>query len=516
MAIPTLQTTDHRGIPVLWSDIRSTFTGTLAFAVGRRDELARTAGVTHLVEHLVMSRVGRVSVTHNASTEEDRVTFYAEGAEAAVADFLGRVAAAIRDLDAIDDAVVAEQRRIIAAELGEGDETTGAGPLLDRFGASTLGLLDLGMPAHRSLSREQALEWAATWLHAGNAVLTFTGPVPDGLGVDLPAARPLPERAAIAPLGHRRHGWLGGGAAPLALSFALDASERGAVYVAGAAIQRTLLDQLRTERHLVYSVDAFVARTDATTRWAVVALDPRREDILATAVAAVEILRTLAAEGPSDELMAAILEEDENITAHSGAQIAHLDDAAMNLLRHGVEPAAIDAVDMAAVPLDRVREAIAGAVETLLVSLGEIDDEITPEQLSERLGLPWAREPEGHYESMSTAARVKAFMPDSVEMLSPRWFSGMRGAQLIFDPERILMLAPELGIVELRWDAIALAGVCVDCGHWDLTGENGAGFVIEPGRWRGGAKAVDALRERVPAGAVYEVRDLQPGGAPAS
>ncbi len=77
---------------------------------------------------------------------------------------------------------------------------------------------------------------------------------------------------------------------------------------------------------------------------------------------------------------------------------------------------------------------------------------------------------------------------------------------VVIDPDRILLIAGDAGLVELDWASLALAGVCKHCGHWDLTDVHGAGFVVEPKSWRGGQKIVRRLRERVPEGVVYEVR----------
>ena len=91
MPLPLVSVTDISGIPAYTADIRSAFTGTLTFGVGQRDATARTSGLAHLIEHLVMKRVGKVIVAHNATTADETVSFYAQGNPAAVCDFLTRV-----------------------------------------------------------------------------------------------------------------------------------------------------------------------------------------------------------------------------------------------------------------------------------------------------------------------------------------------------------------------------------------------------------------------------------------
>jgi len=510
MTPPKLQTTTHQGIPLVWSDIRTTYTGTLAFAVGMRDEAPRNAGISHLVEHLVMSQVGKVSIMHNAHTEDDRISFWAQGPEALVADFLQRVAESIRHLDRVTEDVVAEQRAVISAELGEGDELTGSGPLLERFGAHTLGMLDLGAPAHRSHTREAALAHARTWLHSGNAVLSFTAEPPPTLDVTLPTATPMPARAVIEPLAYRRHGWIAGGMLPVVLSMTLDTSDSEARFVSQGVLFRAMLDELRTRLHLIYSVDGFAARTGTDSAYIALVLDPKQPDIVPTAQAALAILRSLASDGPSADLLAEVATESRHQSANSEVQASYLLDAAHNWVRYGSTPVGLDIENPESVTPEAVRKVLADALQTLLVSLGDVDTDLDVDGMSEALGLPAAKEPEGHYAAMSGPAMFKAMMHPDVKVFDPKWFKGLKGSQLILDPTRLMFIVPDQGLLEIDWSHLALAGVCKDCGHWDLTDHDGRGLIIEPANWRGGDSIARALHEKVPAGARYQVNHPGP------
>lgn len=83
------------GVRALWADLPVDPTMTLWFGVGHKDMSARTAGITHLVEHLVMRRLGHVAVPHNAESGMVTTQFYATGTPSRLVDFIGRVCEAI-------------------------------------------------------------------------------------------------------------------------------------------------------------------------------------------------------------------------------------------------------------------------------------------------------------------------------------------------------------------------------------------------------------------------------------
>jgi hypothetical protein len=505
VAAQIINRTEHNGIPLMWSDIRTTYSGALIFGVGVQDELARTSGVSHLLEHLVMSQVGEVTINHNASTDADTLSFYAQGPPALVADFLNRVAASIRAIESVDDAAVAAEASHIAAELGEGNERTGTGPFLERFGAATLGLLDLGFPAHRSLTRDDAVAWARTWLHAGNAVIALSGPVPEALNIALSPAEATPIRAIPAALPYRRHGWLGGGLPPLALTIEISHPDRHVKYVASTVIRKALLEGLRTERHLVYSVDGAAFPIGQDTVSMTLVFDPRPADIFASAEAALQVLRGLAVDGPSQRLMDRIGEEERNLEEDSDTLYAHLVGGAAHWLRTTIEPLGIDHSPVAAVDPVAVKDTIAAALDSILISLGDFETDLTPDQVTEKLGLPRAKDPQGHYESMSTTQMFKALMKSDADTFEPKMFSKLRGQQIMVDPDRVAWASSDYGVVECRWDEIVLAGNCRSCGFWDLTDHTGGGFMVKPTLWRSGEKLASRLEAKLPPSVRYPV-----------
>jgi hypothetical protein len=69
--------TSHRGISSYWLDREGLCTGTLIFGVGMRNEPPTLAGVTHLVEHLLLRMVQPVTVPHGGTVTTDSLQFYA-------------------------------------------------------------------------------------------------------------------------------------------------------------------------------------------------------------------------------------------------------------------------------------------------------------------------------------------------------------------------------------------------------------------------------------------------------
>src|SRR3712207_8922450 len=79
---------DVDGVRTLSADLAVDPTLTLAFGVGDCDLTPSTAGITHLVEHLVLRRVGHVAVPSNGASGLLATSFYAVGSERERVDFV--------------------------------------------------------------------------------------------------------------------------------------------------------------------------------------------------------------------------------------------------------------------------------------------------------------------------------------------------------------------------------------------------------------------------------------------
>lgn len=492
------------GVPAYWADIRIPFTGTLTFGIGLRDATARTAGIAHLIEHLVMKRVGRPVVAHNATTADETISFYAQGAPDQVVDFLDRVMQAIGTLHEITDADVVEQRRIIAAELGADDERPGRGALVNRFGAKSIGLLDIGSPGHRSITRDDALAFSDRWLHAGNATLAFTGEIPPGLTVALPPARPMAPRVPATLLPHRITGWIADGSAPLTITMMLGPADRAELAVATSTIAEALESELRTAQQSIYSVSGFVAPISDGSRFVAYGLDPRPEDAVETGAAAMRVLRELAERGPSAEQLqrereAWSLSEDD-----PAWQAEMLDSIATAVVRGRRRPEDVSVSDVSSVQPSAVREVIARGMESVYVTLGIDLDEDDPE-VNEALGLPFSADATAHLATLDKKALFRHLMRSGVEVFNARMFRGMKGQQVAVDEDRVTLIVPETRLAEVRFDDITLASYSVEGRVWVLFVGAGHGLVLDLDDWRGGDKLHALLNARLPADARFDV-----------
>ncbi|MGC5222468.1 M16 family metallopeptidase [Micromonospora sp. DT81.3] len=505
MPLPSISHLTIDGIPTYVADIRAIYTGTLTFGVGMRDESARTAGTAHLLEHLVMQRVGKVKVAHNATTADETISFYAQGAPHLVADFLSRVATAIATLHQITDADVAEQRRVITAELGEGDEFVGRGPLLNRFGANSLGLLDIGSPAHRSLTREAALAFADSWLHTGNAVLTFTGDVPPGLALHLPAARSLPDRPTPVILPHRRTGWLVDGPMPLAISMLLGPASNAAVGVAGSLLADALHSELRTAQHKIYSVSPFVGAVTANSRFVAYALDPRPEDAVAAGRGAVQVIRTLAEMGPDEAQLLEELDRWSQGDDDPAAQAEVLDAVAVSVVRGRRDPDDLVPIVTEGLTREDIRRVIAAAVPSLFVTFGAGIVSDRDHGVTEALGIPFSEQPEAYTAGLTKTQLVMHLAKPGVALFSPRMFRGMGGWNLAIDHERATLTVPGEPPFEIRFDDVVLAGYSDTDSFWSLVAAGGDGLSLHLDDWRGRAQLHRLLEERLPSEAQFRI-----------
>jgi hypothetical protein len=497
MPLPSTRIVDVAGIPALVAPVEGVFIGTLTFGVGRRDETARSSGVAHLIEHLVMSRVGRIDVSHNARTADEDVSFYAHGDAAAVADFLNQVAAAINTLHEITDEDVAVQRLIITNELGAEDERPGRGALVDRFGNQSIGLLTMGSPAHRSHTRDDALQFADTWLHAGNAVMSFTGEIPANLAVTLPQARPLPER--IEPKLVRGGQWVFNGNIPLTITMVMPTANFGAYQLAARILSDQLHKQLREQQSLIYSVQPATFKLNNESSLVFCALDPRPETALRAGAEALKVIRDLAENGPTEDQLAQMVDQWAHAEDHPALHYEYLDAKAISLARGRISADQINEFpDLAAVTVADVQQVLKAGLPDAFVTLGEDVHAESVEHVNEALGLPPAGDPDAYFAGLSRKELLRVLKKPDIETYSGVKAHGTKGWFLAIDDERISWVAPTGDVSEVRFDQIVLALYSVRNRAWLFFWATGTISFIDRDQWREDPKLHATIKSRIP------------------
>ena len=188
------------GVPVFRPNkpSRGPLRACLVFRVGRSDETLATAGITHAVEHLALSGVGRQSYEWNGMVDATFTRFVVSGAPAEVVAYLGAVCGSLRDFPV--HRLEPELRVLRTEERRHGSSPLSA-DLFQRYGAQGFGLIDMPELGLRRLSPEEVAGWAARHFNRSNGALWLSGPVPRGLRLELPDGEhtPAPSRQVVLP-----------------------------------------------------------------------------------------------------------------------------------------------------------------------------------------------------------------------------------------------------------------------------------------------------------------------------
>ncbi len=195
---------DIDGVPVFHPDEpvdRDHLTAVLMFRVGLGDEPLNAAGITHVIQHLVMSRLrssGIADPHSNASVDLLITQLRYTGRTDEVAGFLRDVCQSIGSLDLSRLGV---EQQVIHAEADRRGYSVLGELATWRYGVAGPGRLqwqDLGVS---QLAAGPVASWAAESLTTGNAALFLSGPPPPGLELTLPPGprRDLPTWPQVRP-----------------------------------------------------------------------------------------------------------------------------------------------------------------------------------------------------------------------------------------------------------------------------------------------------------------------------
>ena len=453
---------------------------TLTFAVGSRDETLRTIGVAHVLEHLVMHAVRGLPIEMNAEVDLMTTTFVASGSAARVGEFLSGLCRALAEPPVERLAV---EVGVLAAEDGQVAHPVVAQLLNVRYGAKGAGLAWLEGPGYDGLTPEHVTAFARTWFVPSNAVLQVTGPVPDGLRLELPSGT-VPTR--VDPVGRSFDG-------PTVVGYGMPAAGVLLTLPPDDAVRRSTLtiDVLRKRveeecRHVgghSYDIGAeLLAGPGGSSDWVVYA-EAREGSEEAVSRAFVEALTDLAENGPTEAELAYQIarcqerldaDEPELRRAFSNTMGRMFGEPELEPIDRdalaGLQPADIAAVLKAALPA-----AIGYAYKDNLESW---------EQAGFRRGTLCPVISEVPRKDVKPPLTARAFVKEARSMLWVR-------------TDAALVLRDDDGVHEIRWDEIA--GVMpTNDGTTVVLGLNGCGIPVDPDMFRGADTLLTELTDRVP------------------
>lgn len=508
---PQIHQTVVDGVPVLWDEIPGDPTATLIFGVGFRDTAVEAAGISHLVEHLVMDRAGRQSARVNATSSCDSTMFFASGSPQARARFLADVCAAVTWVRTVTDEELDVVRRTILAEVGALGTYAMASPFSARYGLTDLGKVAISHGRLLDWTAAEVREVAATWFHRDNAVLTLTTAPWDGLHLPLPEGRTPPRPAPplerlTSPAAYEHE------AADLVFSGTIGgAHTENTRAVAGRILVTSVTDAVRVRLGNAYDVDL--------GRWAVgdgeiwnVSLDPQAEATPATVSAVLRTLDQLRTSGPGPEDLAHVVAEARDQSRLASWKESDLDSTAVALLRHS-SSALPDVAALGEVTVDEVRAVIEDLlrVPLLLLPAGTAANETMDDLLTAAgygpcplMNDPEGREPKQILSEMlwgPKGSRI-AYLDRPSPLYSGKFFSHARGQEIAVLPDRLVLIGPGQFATMLLGD-IVLYGTDSD-GDVEIVTSTGAVAVFRPASFRRLPKALAAARQRMPHALFYD------------
>lgn len=495
--LPVVHHTAVDGVPAVWADLPGDPVTTLVFGVGHEDATPATAGLTHLVEHLVRRRAGQVAVPHDTGSSPRSTSFHAVGAPARRADVVARVCDAVAWLRGVTEADLDLERQAVLAEIGPTGTRAARDAVSTRYGTAGPGL---GSVVHARLvdwTAAEVREMATRWFHRGNAYVTGTAPLPPGLRVPLPDGPPVSRPAAPASRLPGR-AWADHDRAELVLSGTCSAAvPRTRRTLASAVVADVLHAALLPAPGRAHPVTRTSREVGPDDLWTF-ALDTAPHAVDDLLVAALDVVERLADWGPTqgelDRTRTRVL-HDLGLPA---ARAAWLGDFASAALRGGSVPTPAEArADAVATTIGEVRELAQQVADSLLVTV-----------------------PRGHVPRPEATARLEELDVVPVRLFPTqrrrgagrshrgRWSSPARHLRVELLPDRLVLRGP--GVLRTVRDAdVVLVGPGAD-GEVEIVTSRGGVVALDPAHFRGLPARWDALLDRLPADVVY--RDRVPAG----
>ena len=502
------------GVRAVWSDLAVDPTLTLVFGVGYEDATPATAGITHLVEHLVMRRVGHVAIPNNAESSLRSTSFYAVGPADQRVDFVARVCEAVTWLRGIDDADLDLERRTILSELGPSGVYAARDAISTRYGVRGPGLTAVVHARLLDWTAAEVREVAVRWFHRGNAHLVSTTPLPDGVRVPLPDGPAVTRAAAPVPVVQGRTCSDADGTDLVLSGTCSTAAHETARALAASVLRDVLHETLRTTLGHVYSVSPLTLAVDPATDLWLLSMDPGPESVDDVLVAALDVVERLAAEGPAQ----AELDRTRTMVLHeldlSGVRAGWLDAYASCTLRGLplVTPDETRAVADGVTPAD-VRAVIHQFAAALLITLpaGHAPQDAVEHRLEAFGAAPLDLYPDPEGRTGWAFARAILLGGERGPVLSAlrggnrvhkgKLASAARGLKVVVLPDRLVLELPG-AFWTIPFADLVLVGSEAN-GDLELVTSRGGVLTLSPRDFRGLTRPLTRALDRLPPGVRY-------------
>jgi zinc protease len=470
---PVIERTEIDGIPIFWTPVDGPRMASVQFRVGRADEPAHQAGITHLVEHLALAPLAQQDYSHNGFVAAVRTVFHASGTDAQLVDFVGAIGAALESLPL--DRVLME-RRILTQEAASRGQASIAMLRWYRYGNVAHGLLAIEELGLGWLGPEPIQQWVRSRFTRGNVAIWWSGPPPSDLKLDLPVGdrQSVPEPVVIAGISFPSRADLGGAGASMGYVAPRSAATRITLNI----LERRVRHELRFERGLIYDVATDYDPQGADDAHVGFGMDCRREDATAVTIAFLRILDDLIRTGPSEEEVRREAATFADGATHTGGRFGFLDAATHDHLVGRVRERPTQVVEeyLGTTP-DDIKVAAKVAQDSLLVLAppGPYDDNLRP------------------YPMRSDAVVDGRTIRPTGWVIGPR----ARKDKLVIGPTGVSIRWPGDVAITVRYED------CVALRHWDgpireLWSTDGFRVVVKADDWRGGTKVVEEIDAALP------------------
>ncbi len=284
------------GVPFFAAETSPPFLAGLTFRVGRADETAASAGLTHLVEHLVLPAASYPDVEHNGTVDNLYTTMWAAGEQAEVRRFIEEVLLRLQALPL--ERLDVERRILLAEEEAQPWSSVRQASAL-RFGPIGHGLSGYGEFGLRGFTVDEITRWTTERFTTGNAAIWMTDPSFE-LDISLPPGtpRPAPEPR---PIGYIEHPCVYRGGQPGGVLLSMIAERSEAFTIGFRLLERRLRDRLRYELGFSYDVSGDLMPLTSGAAHAWIGADVSGGNVDGWCDEAVGAFDTLAADGPAED-----------------------------------------------------------------------------------------------------------------------------------------------------------------------------------------------------------------------